>query len=287
MTADLTASTSATWPARLVRPQMGWVTLIAGLLFAAVLLMAALGGLIAPHDAAAQDLLRGATGPSAGHILGTDELGRDIFSRLIVGARTAVLGPLVIAVATTTLSTVLGLLAGYLGGWTDGVVGRLTDIVYALPPLLVAIVVVGILGGGLPLGVLVLVVLNIPAGYRSMRAATLEQRSLPYIETAKVLGEPKWRIMWHHVLPNVRPILYTTFFLSFTYGFVDLSTLSFLGLGVSPGTPDWGRMAAESRVLIFQNPWAVIAPLAMIVIAAVSANLVGQGLDRRTAGRNR
>jgi peptide/nickel transport system permease protein len=109
----------------------------------------------------------------------------------------------------------------------------------------------------------------------------MEQSTLPYVETAKVLGQSDLRIMMHHILPNIRPILSTTFFLCFTYSFVDLSTLSFLGLGVSPGTPDWGRMAAESRVLIFDNPWAVIAPLAMVVIAAVSANLVGQGLDHR------
>jgi ABC-type dipeptide/oligopeptide/nickel transport system permease subunit len=251
--------------------------------FVGVLVLAAFGQWLTPHDPFAQNLSQAGLGPGQGHLLGTDELGRDILSRVIVGSRTAVLGPLVIAAATTALCSTLGLLAGFLGGWTDSVLGRLLDVVYSLPPLLVAIVVVGVLGGGYWLGLVVLTVLHVPAGFRTMRAGTLEQRGLPYVEAAQVLGRPSSRIMARHLLPNLRPIIFATFFLSFTYAFVDLSTLSFLGLGVSPGTPDWGRMAAESRVLVFDNPWAVIAPIAMIMVAAVSANLVGQGLDTRLA----
>jgi len=263
-------------------PRSGTVTMVAGVVFGVVLLLAILGSLITPYGPNAQNLGIGSTGPSAGHLLGTDQLGRDIFSRLIVGARTAVLGPVLIAVATTALSALLGMIAGFVGGRTDGIISRILDVVYALPPLLVAIVIVGVLGGGFALGVLVLIVLSVPAGFRNVRAAALEQRGLPYIESATMLGQTNTRIMMHHVLPNIRPMLVATFFLSFTYGFVDLSTLSFLGLGVAPGTADWGLMAADSRVLVFSNPLALVAPLALIVIAAVSANLVGQGLDARS-----
>jgi peptide/nickel transport system permease protein len=259
----------------------GWIPAIAAIVFAILLIVAALGALITPYDPNLQNLNAASAGPSAAHLLGTDQLGRDILSRVMVGARTAILGPLIIAVATTIISGLLGVLAGYLGGWTDSIVGRVLDVIYALPPLLVAIVVVGVLGGGFGLGVVILVVLNIPAAFRNIRAAALEQRGLPYIESARMLGRSRRSIMTHHIFPNIRSMIFVSFFLSFTYGFVDLSTLSFLGLGVAPGTPDWGLMAAENRTLVFQNPASLIAPLVLIVIAAVSANLVGLGFDRR------
>jgi peptide/nickel transport system permease protein len=194
---------------------------------------------------------------------------------------------LLIAVAVTALATLLGLWAGYLGGWTDAVVGRTSDVVYSLPGLLVAIVVVGVLGGGYFLGIVVLIVLGLPVAIRSKRAAVLAQRGLPYVEAARVLGLPRRRILLREVLPNIAPVIIASFFLNFTYAFVDLSTLSFLGLGVDPGTPDWGRMMAESRVLIFDNPAAAIAPLVLIVLTAVSANLVGEDLAERLAMRGR
>lgn len=276
-------------PKRQKKPGRAYVSYLAWTILALALVAAFLGPLIAPYDPYAQDLAASSQGPSAEHWLGTDQLGRDTFSRLIVGARTAVLGPVVIALMTTLLSTLLGLVAGYLGGWTDGIVGRVLDVIYALPPLLVAIVVVGVLGGGYALALTVLIVLNVPAGFRSMRAAALEQRGLPYIEAARVLGQSRTRIMFRHLLPNVTPILYATFFLAFTYSFVDLSTLSFLGLGVAPGAPDWGRMAAENRTLVFVNPVAVVAPLLAVMLTAVSANIVGQRLDgrRKLNGRGR
>jgi len=245
----------------------------------AALALAAIGTLIAPQDPLHQNLLEGSLRAGGKYLLGTDQLGRDIFSRVLAGARTAVLGPLAIALATMVISTILGLIAGYSGGLIDSIVGRVADVVYAVPPLIVAIVVVGVLGGGFTLGIIVLSVLNIPAGFRSIRAATLEQTPLPYIESAWVLGRSRWRIMAIHILPNIRPVVLSTFFLAFTYGFVDLATLSFLGLGVSPGTPDWGRMVAESRVLFFDNPWAAVAPLVLIVLTAVSANVLGEALE--------
>jgi ABC-type dipeptide/oligopeptide/nickel transport system permease subunit len=278
----MTSQVAVTTPSRLRVSKLRSVgpgTAVAGAVVIVVLFLAVFGRAIAPQDPLHQNLFAASLPPGSGHLLGTDQLGRDVFSRTLAGARTAVLGPLTIALATMLFSTLLGLLAGYVGGFTDSVLGRVADVVYAVPPLLVAIVVVGVLGGGFVLGIVVLSVLNIPAGFRNIRAATLEQKPLPYIESAWVLGRSRWRIMTVHIMPNIRPVILSTFFLAFTYGFVDLSTLSFLGLGVSPGTPDWGLMVAESRVLLFQNPWAALAPLLMIVIAAVSANVVGESLE--------
>ncbi|MDO9409015.1 ABC transporter permease [Patulibacter sp.] len=269
-----------------VRPGQA-LTALALAVVVAALFLAVFGEVIAPDDPRRVDLNAGSLGPVSGHLLGTDQLGRDILSRALAGARTAIFGPLIIAASTVVISTVLGLVAGYVGGWTDATLSRVNDIVYALPPLLVAIVVVGVLGGGFGLGIVILVVLNIPASFRSQRAASLEQRGLPYIEAARVLGLSRWRIMRIHVLPNIMPVVSSSFFIAFTYAFVDLSTLSFLGLGVAPGTPDWGRMVAESRILVFENPWAALAPLLLIVATAVSANLVGEAVDDRIAAKGR
>ncbi|MBS1892924.1 MAG: ABC transporter permease [Actinobacteria bacterium] len=246
-----------------------------------MLVLAIFGPLLAPDDPNAVNLLEGSQTPSSAHLLGTDQVGRDVLSRTMVGARTAIVGPLVISLASILIATVAGLLAGYISGVTDTVLSRICDVIYALPALLVAIVVVGILGGGYWLAISVLIVLNIPWLYRNLRAAVIEQRGLPYIEAAQVLDMSRWRIMRVQVLPNIVPIVLSTFFLCFTYAFVDLSTLSFLGLGVAPGTPDWGRMVAESRILIFENPWGALAPLILIIGTALSANLLGDALDDR------
>jgi ABC-type dipeptide/oligopeptide/nickel transport system permease subunit len=272
-------------PRRWRRP--GPAVLISGVLVLAAIVLALFGRELAPQSPYVQNLLEASRPSGHGHIFGTDQLGRDILSRTLAGARTAVLGPLAIAVATVVLSTVVGLIGGYIGGWVDNAFGRVADVFYAVPPLVVAIVVVGVLGGGYTLGIIVLSVLNVPSGYRNVRAATLEQKPLPYIESAWVLGRSRWRIMFVHILPNIAQVLLATFFLVFTYGFVDLATLSFLGLGVAPGTPDWGRMVAESRVLVFQNVWAALAPLLLIVITAVSANVLGESLEVSLVSRRR
>jgi ABC-type dipeptide/oligopeptide/nickel transport system permease subunit len=257
------------------------ITVVAAIFVILMLVLALFGPLLAPDNPNAVNLLEGSQTPSATHLLGTDQVGRDVLSRTMVGARTAIAGPLVISLASILIATVASLLAGYIGGLTDTVLSRVCDVIYALPALLVAIVVVGILGGGYWLAIAVLIVLNIPWLYRNLRAAVIEQRSLPYIEAARVLDMSRWRIMRVQVLPNIVPVVLSTFFLCFTYAFVDLSTLSFLGLGVAPGTPDWGRMVAESRILIFENPWGALAPLILIIATALSANLLGDALDDR------
>jgi peptide/nickel transport system permease protein len=263
------------------------ITAIAAFVVILMLVLAAFGPLLAPDNPNTVNLLEGSQTPSAAHLLGTDQVGRDVLSRTIVGARTAIAGPLVIAIASILIATVASLLAGYLGGFTDTVLSRVCDVIYALPALLVAIVVVGILGGGYWLAIAVLIVLNIPWLYRNLRAAVIAQRSLPYVEAARVLDMSRWRIMRVQVLPNIVPVVLSTFFLCFTYAFVDLSTLSFLGLGVAPGTPDWGRMVAESRILIFENPWGALAPLILIIATALSANLLGDALDDRLRRQER
>jgi peptide/nickel transport system permease protein len=264
-------------------PAVGFAMLV----LLAVVACAAFGEWIAPRDPNEQDLLFSLTGPSRDHWLGTDDLGRDIASRTIVGARTAVVGPLLIALGAMLIGNVLGLLAGYFGGLTDSVISRWVDLVYAMPALLVAIVVVGVLGGGYFLAVALLVVLFSPIDTRIVRGATLDQRSRPYVEAARMLGLSNRRIMVAHIWPNVLPLALANAFLTFAFSIVSLTSLSFLGLGVGPGTADWGRMLSDSRTLLFDVPAAALAPGIAIVVAAASVNVVGDWLYERLSDRGR
>lgn len=252
-----------------------------------VLACAIFGDLIAPQSPDAQDLALGVTPPSGDHLLGTDELGRDVLSRVIVGARTAVIGPVLIALGATFIGVLLGLMAGYAGGWLDTITLRWADLMFALPGHLVAIVVVGVLGGGYVMAIVVLIVLSSPYDTRLIRAATLEQRPRPYVEAARLLGLPGRRIAVQHIWPNLVPLVMASGFLGFAYGLLALSALSFLGLGVGPGTADWGRMLAESLVLIFSNPAGALAPGALIVLTAGSVNLIGDWLEEVLSDRGR
>jgi peptide/nickel transport system permease protein len=243
-----------------------------------VVVMAIFGHMIAPQEAGAQDLTVGLSKPTGEHWFGTDTLGRDVFSRVIIGAQSALLGPLVIAGGSMIFGSILGLWAGYRGGKFDAAIMRWVDLMFALPGLLVIIVVVGAIGGGYWLAILLLLVFTVPWDARVVRGATLEQTPLPYVEAARTLGVSDWRIMLFHVWPNVSPIVVANTFLVFAGSLVGLAGLSFLGLGAPPGTPDWGLMVAEGRSLLFANPVSVLAPGAMIAITATSMNLIGDWL---------
>ncbi|AGG69938.1 ABC transporter permease [Sinorhizobium meliloti] len=257
------------------------VVLFAALIIAAVVICAVLGERIAPDSPFLQRLGVGDTPPSQDHIAGTDLLGRDVLSRVIYGARTALAGPVVVAAGAFAISTLLGLLSGYLGGLVDSAIMRWVDFMFALPGPLVAIVVVGVVGGGYWTAVLVLVVLFTAPDTRIVRSAVLEQRPLAYIDAARTLGISKTRILFVHILPNIAPIILAYVVLDFAFALVNLAGLSFLGLGVEPGTPDWGRMLFENRTILFSNPAALLLPAGMIILTAVSMNLVGDWLFER------
>jgi peptide/nickel transport system permease protein len=273
--------------ARRRRPRLSPRIAVAILVLGAVVFLALFGYLVAPVDPHAQDLDAGLVGPSGRFWLGTDDLGRDIFSRTLVGARTALVGPILIALGAMAIGNGFGLLAGYRGGWVDTIVMRAVDLMYALPALLVAIVVGGVLGGGYWVAIAILIVLFSPYDARLVRGATLEQRSLPYVEAARTLGLSPRRIMFRHVWPNLLPLVVANTFLNFAFALVTLAGLSFIGIGVPPGTPDWGQMLADSRTLIFTNPWAALGPGAALVLTAVSMNLVGDWLYEQLSDRGR
>lgn len=252
---------------------------------ALVVVCAIAGSLLAPYAPAREDLVSGLQGPSAHHLLGTDEAGRDILSRLVAGSRAALVGPLVVVIGAMLIGTFFGLLAGYRGGWVDGLIMRVVDLLYSLPGLLIAVVVLGVFGGGYWIAVLVLVVLTAPYDTRLIRGATLGQRGLPYVDAARTLGLRPSQIMARHIWPNVLPLIIANSFLNFAFALVGLASLAFLGLGTGPGATDWGQMLSEGLPLIEENPAAVLAPGIALVLLALSMNLVGDWINERLAAR--
>ena len=259
-----------------------WLSFV---VIAGVLAMAVFGALLAPQSPSAQHLAIVTATPSGAHWLGTDSLGRDVFSRVIAGSRTAFFGPLVIAVASFFLGNLLGLFAGYRGGLPDAVIMRWVDFMWSLPALVILVVVAGTVGSNYWLAVAVLIVLTVPFDTRVIRGATLEQVPRPYVEAAKTLGVPRWKIMLFHVWPNVSPVAVANTCLVFAGSLVTLAGLEFLGLGLPPGTPDWGLMLSQNEALLFTNPLATIAPGVMIVLTAISMNLIGDWLYEQLTSR--
>jgi peptide/nickel transport system permease protein len=252
---------------------------------AVVVVLVVFGQWLAPQDPYAQDLADTLAGPSSAHWLGTDSLGRDVFSRILVGTRSAIIGPLIIAVVAMLIGNVLGLLAGYRGGIVDSLLMRWVDLMVAIPNLLIIIVVAGALGGGYWLAVGLLTVLALPFDARVMRAVVLEQAPRPYVEAAKALGVSDRRIMLQHIWPNISSAAVTNAVLMFSTSLIALAGLSFLGLGAPPGTADWGQMLAESQILLFTNPIAAIAPGVAIVLTATSVNLIGDWVYEKMSSR--
>lgn len=248
-----------------------------------IAVFAVFGDLIVPVNPNTQNLNLGLSAPSTHALLGTDQLGRDILSRTIVGTRSAVIGPLIIAIGTALISLTVGVIAGYRGGMVDSLIMRTVDLAYATPPLLLVVVVVGVFNGGYFVAVLLLMLISAPYDIRVIRAVALEQRALPYIEAARTLGLRQRHIMLRHVAPNVVSFVIVNSCLEFAFGLVTLSALSFLGLGVPPGTADWGRMLDENRALMFDNATAVFAPGLLLVATAAAVNLLGDALGERFA----
>tara|TARA_R110002051_G_scaffold112512_1_gene185238 strand:- start:491 stop:1348 length:858 start_codon:yes stop_codon:yes gene_type:complete len=238
------------------------------------------GNLIAP-DATAQSILDSLLPPgSPGHLLGTDELGRDVLALTIAGAASALVGPVCVALGSMLLGILLGTVSGYLRGPIDFIIGRWTDLLFSLPLLLAAIVVAGVFGAGYWMTVLLLILLFSPSDIRIVRAGVMEQAARPFVEAAQMLSLSKARIMFTQVLPNVSSLIITNSMLNVAFALVAFSSLSFLGVGVAPGTADWGRQLTDGRAIMVDNPAAVLVPALLIIGVASAANLVGDWLGQ-------
>ncbi|WP_111718767.1 ABC transporter permease [Homoserinimonas sp. OAct 916] len=254
--------------------------LLSLVLLGAAALMAAIGTLIAP-DATSQSILDALLPPgSPGHLLGTDELGRDVLALTIAGTSSALVGPVIVALGSMLLGILLGTIAGYVRGPVDFLIGRWTDLLFSLPMLLAAIVVAGVFGAGYWMTVVLLIVLFSPSDIRIVRAGVLEQAARPFVEAAQMLSLSKARIMFGQVLPNVSSLIITNAMLNVAFALVAFSSLSFLGVGVPAGSADWGRQLTDGRSIMMDNPAAVLVPALLIIGVACAANLVGDWLGQ-------
>ncbi|WP_025134490.1 ABC transporter permease [Leucobacter sp. PH1c] len=262
-----------------------WVSTLAAV-FLALVVLAAIASPFLTELATAQSILDSLLPPgSPGHPLGTDELGRDVLLLTLAGTGSAVAGPFVIAAGSMLLAILIGTLAGYLRGPVDWIVGRVVDILLSLPVMLVALVVAGIFGAGYWVTVIMLVLLFCPSDIRIIRAGVTEQAPRPYIEAAQMLSLSPARIMFKHIVPNVWPLIMTNFMLNLAIALVTLSSLSFLGIGVAPGTPDWGRQITDGRGILGDNPAMMVVPAILIVLVAMAINVLGDHLGERLRER--
>ena len=238
-----------------------------------------LGGLVfgrfsTPYPPDAIGVGGSAVGPSADHLLGTDSLGRDTFSRLLVGGTTIILIPLAAVGLAWIVGGTLGMFAAYKGGAIDAVISRAFDVLLALPALLFVLVAIAALGTSSTVLVLTIMLVYIPRMGRIARGATQGVIGLEYVAAAQARGERTAAIVFREVLPNVLAPTTADFALRITYGVIFVATLNFLGLGVQPPKADWGTMVAEGRGFIELNPLATLAPAAMIATLSVGLNLI-------------
>jgi peptide/nickel transport system permease protein len=241
-------------------------------------LTALLAPYIAPYDPAAIDLANRLQGPSAGHWLGTDELGRDVFSRIIIGARiTLIITMGAVGLALFT-GTVFGLIAGFYGGPTDTLISRSIDVLMAMPGFLLAIGIIAALGVGTLNVILAVGIASIPDFARIARSSTLSVRSQDYILSARSLGAANRRIISRHIGPNIVPPLIVAATMRLATAILSAASLSFLGLGPQPPTPEWGAMLSTARDFFTSAPLLIVFPGLAILLVTLSFNLMGDGL---------
>jgi peptide/nickel transport system permease protein len=255
------------------------VTAFAFALLILIVTAAVLGPVLVPHDPLASETASALKPPSAQHWFGTDQLGRDIFSRVIVATRL----DLFIAVASVVLVFLMGGLAGvaagYFGGWTDRIVGRIADTIMAFPLFVLAMGIVAALGNTVQNIILATAIVNFPLYARVARAEANVRREVGFVQAARLSGNSEFRIVLGHILPNIMPIMIVQMSLTMGYAILNAAGLSFIGLGVRPPTAEWGIMVAEGATFMVSGEWWIaLFPGLALMIAVFCFNLLGDGL---------
>lgn len=253
----------------------GWGRRVGFAGIALIVLAAIFAPLLTPFDPTAIDMTTGLTGPNAQHLFGTDVLGRDIFARVLYGARIDLLIGFVGVAIPLVLGVVVGLVAGYYGGWLDAVVGRIVDVVVAFPFLVLVIAIVAMLGPGLVNFFIAVSLVSWVAYARLVRGETLVAKNREYVLSARALGYRDARIMFRHILPNVVAPAFVFAMSDFVLDILAGASLGFFGLGVPSPTPEWGVMIAEGRNFMITAPWVVVFPGLAIIVVGFFASLVG------------
>lgn len=265
---------------------VGAVGVACATVIAVAALLAVFGPLLAPHDPNESRLSDAFVGPAAGHPLGFDGQGRDLFSRLLVGARTTLLGPLCVVVVSVVAGTALAVVGAWRGGWFDTALSSALNIVFAFPAILIAVLAATMFGAGLVAASLALAIAYTPYIARVVRSAALRERSQPYIAAFEVLGMSAPAICVRHLLPNLLPLIVAQATILFGLAVVDLAAISYLGLGVQPPQADWGVMVAGGQSGVLQGyPAESLSAGLCIVAVVVAVNVLGERLSDRTERR--
>lgn len=272
------------------RPRSGWklfrgggnTTLVVGLVLIAIhLLLALLAPLLTPHDPLVANPDLALYGPGGEHLLGTDQYGRDVLSRTLHGGRYALQVVFIATTVTVVLGSGLGILCAYLGGWFDMVVMRLIDAVLSIPSILALLVVVTVFGNSIPVIVLAITIVYTPAVTRVVRGAAMAVVPLDFVTAAKARGESAFSVVVREIVPNVPGVMLVEYAMRASWAVLLISTLSFLGFGANPPTPDWGLMISEGRMAMTVVPWAVLAPIIALSTLVIGLSSAADGLSGR------
>ena len=269
---------------RVLRRHAAALALVVIAVFVAVALFAPI---IAPYDPIATSFSSVRKAPSAAHWFGTDEIGRDVLSRVIFGARASLLAGVVSVLISLSIGVPVGLLAGYAGGTTDMLISRVTDALLACPFLILAIALAAFLGPSLVNAMIAIGISATPVFIRLTRGTTLAVKAEDFVLAARAIGNPPWRIALRHVLPNIVPPLLVQATLAIAAAVIAEASLSFLGLGQQPPEPSWGSMLNTAKNYVDNAAWMAIWPGVSIFLLVLSFNLVGDGLRDVTAPENR
>ena len=243
------------------------------------IILAIVGPYIAPQENPDhQNLSIRLQAPSSEFWFGTDDLGRDVLSRILHGARLSLSVGLTAVLMSAIVGSFLGIIAGYYGRWVDTIISRIFDIMLAFPSILLAIAIVSILGPSLQNALIAIAIINIPNFGRLIRSRVLTIKEEEYIHAAKAIGMKNSRILWRHILPNSMTPILVQGTLAIATAIIEAAALGFLGLGAEQSTPEWGKMLADSRMFLLNAPWAMIFPGLAIMLTVVGFNLLGDGL---------
>ncbi len=244
-------------------------------LAAALLLITIFAKYICPYDPYAQDLTQAMQPPSAAHLMGTDTYGRDMLSRVLIGAQTSISSTFALVTIITVFGTVVGIVCGYYGGIVDSVMMRISDVCLAFPGLVFAMAVAAILDGGVRNAVIALALISWPKYSRIARGQTLSIKNLPYMQASQLAGDSVLQMIFRHVLPNIAGPILVTSMLDIGTMMMEIAGLSFLGLGAQPPVAEWGSMMSSGRSMLQTYPWIVLSPGLAIFVSVVIFNLLG------------
>ena len=244
-------------------------------LAAALLLITIFAKYICPYDPYAQDLAQAMQPPGAAHLMGTDTYGRDMLSRVLIGAQTSISSTFALVAIITVFGTVVGIFCGYYGGIVDSIMMRISDVCLAFPGLVFAMAVAAILDGGVRNAVIALALISWPKYSRIARGQTLSIKNLPYMQASQLAGDSVLQMIFRHVLPNIAGPILVTSMLDIGTMMMEIAGLSFLGLGAQPPVAEWGSMMSSGRSMLQTYPWIVLSPGLAIFVSVVIFNLLG------------